>query len=359
MDIRQQAFRKRLDELGARWATWRDAEVVEHFGDPDSEYQSVIEGGAGLVDFAARDTMVITGSDTVPWLQGLVTSDLMELQSEGTGQQTTVVNAKGRLVAEMRLLHMPEMFVADLEFGNLREGCLGHLRHHIITEDVQIHDRSESTAKFGVFGEAAASALERAGAWEHAVAHLERHHGTWGALDDLDVVLQRCDWIGEPGFLVSCARSVQLAVWNVLHEFSTPIGHDTFETLRLEAGVPRFGSELDETIIPLEAELDHTIAYDKGCYLGQEIIARLDTLGTPAKLLRTLVFDGGAAPTEGAQLQVDGRKAGFVASSVWSPRLKTPIALAYVKRKYNDIGDIVEVEGRDATVQPLAYPLSV
>ncbi|MGM0556134.1 MAG: YgfZ/GcvT domain-containing protein [Myxococcota bacterium] len=359
MDIRQQAFAERLDGLGATWTTWREAEVVEHFGDPDSEYRSVVEGGVGLIDFAARDTLVVTGTDTVPWLQGLVTNDLMELQQEGAGHLTTVVNAKGRLVAEMRLLHMPDMFVADLEYGNLRDGCLSHLRHHVITEDVQLHDRSESTAKFGLFGDSAASIFEQVATWDRAVGDLDPFHGTWGSLDGLDVVVQRCDWTGQPGFLLSCGRSVQLAAWNALYEFATAIGHDTFETLRIEAGVPRYGGELDDAIIPLEAQLDDTIAYDKGCYLGQEIIARLDTLGTPAKMLRTLVFDGGAAPTEGAKLQVDGRKAGFVASSVWSPRLKAPIALAYVKRKYNDIGDVVQVEGREATVQSLGYPLSI
>lgn len=355
MDLRNDAFKTRLDGLGANWTDWRDAEVVEHFGDPDTEYQTVVDGGVGLVDFAARDTLVIEGSDSVPWLQGLVTNDLMELQNEGSGQLTSVVNSKGRLVAEMRLLHMPEMFVADLEHGNLAEGLLGHLRHHIITEDVQLHDRSEATAKFGLFGSTAAQALTRVAELEASPETLDAFDGTWGAIAGVDIVVQRCDWTGEPGFLVSCARPSQLTVWNALSEMATPIGHDTFETLRIEAGVPRYGAELSDDIIPLEAGLDETIAYDKGCYLGQEIIARLDTLGTPAKELRTLVFDGGAAPVEDAKVEVDGRKAGFVASSVWSPRLQTPIALAYVKRKYNGVGETVTVEGRDATVRELGY----
>lgn len=358
MALRDDAFEQRLNGQGASWTSWRGAEVVEHFGDPDTEYHAVVDGGVGLVDFAARDTLVITGSDTVPWLQGLVTNDLMDLEQEGSGQQTTAVNSKGRLVAEMRLLHMPEMFVADLEHENLREGLMAHLRQHIITEDVTCHDRTGSTAKFGLFGESAPSLLEELAQLDRSPSHLERHHGTWGTIDGVEVVAQRIDWTGQPGFIVSCAREVQLPLWNALAEHAEPIGHDTLETLRIEAGVPRYGVELDDSIIPLEASLDDTIAYDKGCYLGQEIIARLDTLGTPAKLLRTLVFDGGAAPEKGAKLEVDGRKAGFVASSTWSPRLNCPISMAYVKRKYNDVGSVVHVEGRDATVRPLGYPMS-
>lgn len=357
MQLRDSEFEKRLDGQGARWTEWRGAEVVEHFGDPDTEYRAVVEGGAGLVDFAARDTLVLNGTDTVPWLQGLITNDLMDLQEEGAGQQSTAVNKTGRIIAEMRLLHMPEMFVLDLEFGNINEGFLAHLRQHIITEDVRCHDRSESTAKFGLFGAGASKALASVAELEHRPDELEVHHGTWGAISGFDVVVQRCDWTGERGFLVSCARPAQLRVWNALSEHAQPLGHETLETLRIEAGVPRYGVELGDSIIPLEANLDDTIAYDKGCYLGQEIIARLDTQGTPAKLLRTLVFAGGAAPAEDADVEVDGRNAGFVASSAWSPRLEAPVALAFVKRKHNDIGNVVEVEGREATVQRPGYPL--
>lgn len=358
MTLRREKYTAHLDKLGANWTDWREAQVVADFGDPDTEYNGVVEDGAGLIDFAARDTAVITGPDTVPWLQGLVTNDLMDLQEEGSGQQTTAVNSKGRLVAEMRLLHMPEMFVADLEHGNLHGGFLSHLRQHIITEDVQVHDRSESTAKVGLFGTEAADILDNMGEFDRSADVLEVHEGTWGLLGNREVVIQRVDWLAEPGFVVSGDRSQQLNIWMTLSEAAEPIGHDTFETLRIEAGVPRFGVELTEKIIPLEAELDHTIAYDKGCYLGQEIIARLDTLGTPAKRLRTLVFEGGAAPAEGADVECEGRNAGFVASSAWSPRLGAPIALAYVKRKFNDIGNTVEVEGRETTIRPLGFAIS-
>jgi folate-binding protein YgfZ len=358
---RTSQLKDRLDALGAQWTTWREVDVVQSFGDPDKEYRAVREGGIGLADHSWRETLVVMGDDAVPWLQGLVTSDLFELAEEGAGQQTTVVNNVGRLIAEARVLHVPEMLLLDMEPGVLGEGLMSHLRRHIITEDVKLVDRSEQAARLSVFGEASVDLLEHLCETQRRVVSLEPFEGTWGTLGGDEVIIQRVPWVGERGYDVACASQAALGIFDALSSGADevePIGWETLETLRIEAGVPRFGKELTGKRIPLEAGLDDAISFTKGCYLGQEIIARLDTQGTPARLLRTLVFDGGAAPREGADVERDGRKAGTVVSSVWSPRLQAPIALGYVKRKHNDIGTTVEVEGRPAQVQPLGHPMT-
>lgn len=357
---RTDKFKGRLEALGAKWRTWRDVEVVGDFGDPDTEYHAVRGAGLGLADQSWRDTLVIMGSDAVPWLQGLVTSDLFALADEGSGQITTAVNQVGRLIAEARVLHMPEMLVLDLEPGVLEAGFLSHLRRHIITEDVTLVDRSAQTARVSLYGQSAAELLDAVCVTEHAVSSRAVFEGTWGTLGDHDVVIQRVPLTGGPGFDIACAREAADRVWQTLFDRGdevVAVGFDTLETLRIEAGVPRFGKELTEERIPLEAGLDHAISFNKGCYLGQEIIARLDTRGTPARLLRTLVLDAGAAPREGAEVEHEDKTVGEVVSSVWSPLLQKPIALAYIKRKYNEIGAEVEVEARRARVQPLGYPL--
>jgi aminomethyltransferase len=357
---RTDQFKKRLDEHGAKWTQWREVEVVREFGDPDAEYHAVRDGGIGLADQSWRDTLVVAGDDAVPWLQGLVTSDLFALAEQGSGQLTTAVNNVSRLIAEARVLHMPDMLVLDLEPGVLQAGFLSHLRRHIITEDVKLIDRSEHTARISLYGNAAAAVLERECETEHAISSLDEFSCTWGAMGDEDVVIQRVPLVGEPGFDVACSSEAALLVWNTLAhaEDVTPIGFETIETLRIEAGVPRFGKELTDDRIPLECGLEHAISFHKGCYLGQEIIARLDTRGTPARLLRTLVLEAGAAPEEQAEVFSDERAVGEVISSVWSPALQKPIALAYVKRKYNDIGTELEVEARAARVEELGYALA-
>ena len=167
---------------------------------------------------------------------------------------------------------------------------------------------------------------------------------------------------GEPGFDLSFDRAESLPIWDALTEAGggtlEPLGDETLEILRIEAGVPRFGVETDDSVIPLEANMGELIDFDKGCYVGQEIIARLDTLGTPAKKLRTLIFDGGAAPAPGADIENDdGRNVGTVRSAAWSPLLDAPIALGYVKRNANEPGTVLQVEGREARVERLGYPL--
>jgi len=362
MAERPEQYLERLDELGATWDEWNDAPVVRDYEEDDGEYWSIRRDGAGLVDRLERETLVITGDEAVPWLQGLVTSDLLELKEAGAGQLSLATDVNGRVVSDLRILHLPEMLFIDLEPGTLGGGLYSHLEQQIIMEDVELSDRTSSTGRVGVFGPAAAEVVGRLGDWERRVGDLDEFDGTWGWVGDEDVVLQQVRLTGGPGFDLSFDRSAAAEIWDALEraggEEVRPAGHQALETARIEASVPRFGAELDEEIIPLEAGLGEHVDFEKGCYTGQEVIARLDTLGTPAKKLRTLVFDGGAAPEVGADVEHDGRDVGEVVNAVWSPLVEAPIGLAYIKRGANEVGTSVEVEGRGADVEDLGYALT-
>lgn len=289
----------RLTELGAHWIEGSTAKVVEHYGDPGAEYSAIADGALGIMERGERETVVLSGSDTIPWLQGLVTGDLHELVDEGNGQRNAWVNTTGRFVGEARLLHLPELLFLDLEAGTLSGGLMSHLRRHIILEDVTIVDRSEASARIGLYGESCAESLGDFAEWEHKISERPPFYGTWGRWRGEDIIAQRVVWSDLPGFELTCdvgaAESLIEALLEI-DEQTLMIGEQTFETLRIEAGIPRFGVELHEKVIPLEASFDDAVAFDKGCYLGQEIIARLDTLGTPAKLLRRVILDGGNVP---------------------------------------------------------------
>lgn len=362
MAERPRDFREHLEELDAEWGTWRERTIVEDFGDPDDEYWAIREEGAGLVDRMERETLVFTGDEAVPWLQGLVTNDLLDLVDEGAGQWSCVTNVNGRMIGDLRLLHIPELLFADLEPGTIDDGVMSHFRQQIIMEDVTLSDRTESTGRVGLFGPQAPSVLAEAASLASDPATLEEFEGTWGRLAGTDVIVQAVSVAGEAGFDISFDREQASGIWRRLSETGgeavTPVGHDALETLRIEAGVPRFGVETGDEVIPLEANLRHLISFNKGCYLGQEIIARLDTRGTPAKRLRTLVFQGGAAPAVEANVEADGREVGEVVSSTWSPLLEAPIALGYVKRRHYEVGGTVEVEGREARVEELGFPMT-
>lgn len=362
MNLRTEEFRQRLVDAKAQWFEREGAEVVAHYGSPDTEYWAVRDGGLGLVDRSERETVVLSGPDTILWLQGLVTNDLLELEREGSGQRSAAVNHIGRTIADLRILHAPDMLVIDLEPGTIAEGFVGHLEHHVIMEDVTIADRTAQTGRLGLFGERAPALLGELFDGAHRVSALtEDYQGSWGELAGCDVLIQRVPLVGAPGFDIFCDRDEIHLVWDALLAASPQVrlvGDQALETLRLEAGHVRYGAEYDEKVIPIEADLNPIISYDKGCYLGQEIIHRLDTRGRPARFLRVLVpEDANAALAEGDVIRSEeGKKVGALRVAFSSPMLDDhPFALAYVKRGAYDVGTRVTItHGEDAVTARVA-----
>jgi len=349
---RTDAFRQMLDDLGADWTERAGAAVVSRYTDVDAEYEAIAGAGFAVVDRSERELVVCTGVDVVELLQGLVTSDVFALAEPGAGQATCAVDVNGRMVGDARLLHVEDMLLMDLEPGLIADGFVAHFRGNVISEDARFTDRSGATARIGVFGAGAASALTGLIDLAHDPAELADWSATWGTRDGVDLIVQRVRWTSAPGFEIVCGVDEAAGVLDALiASGGTPAGFEALETHRVEAGIPRWGAELDRRVIPLEAGLDDALSFDKGCYLGQEIIARLDTLGEPARRLRTLVLEGDHVPERGTDVTDDDKTVGEVRSAVYSPAIGAPIALAYLKRKHNDPGLQVRVGDAAAVVR--------
>jgi folate-binding protein YgfZ len=329
---------------------WRGAEVVSDYGDPEAEYQGLMNECV-LVDRNERETYTATGKDVVQLLQGLVTGDVYTLAPPGAGMLTTLVNLKGRLVSDIRLLHILDMLIIDLEPGQTAAGVMAHVRHHVITEDAKFHDRRSTTGRLGVFGPKAADVLSVAGRFEKDLKTLPVYHGCLGRLGADEVVVQCVPTAGSRGFEIYLKDVANARVERViLRQGVLRCGHFAMERARIESGIPRFGVELDEDIIPLEADMNYAISYTKGCYLGQEIIARLDTRGVPAKMLRILEFSGNELPEQGAPVLHEGKEVGKIRSAA-AGRDGHARAFAYLKRDHNTPGLEVEVGELHAQVR--------
>ena len=353
MKRRTEEYARRLDAVGAQWSqpSEESPRHVAHFGDPAQEYDHVQQGGLGLVDASARDTLVASGDDVVTWLQGLVTNDVFALAQPGTGQRTHAVNHIGRTIADIRVAHLMDVLIMDFEPGNLlAKGFLKHLRQHVIMEKVRLHDRSQDVGRITLIGHDAPQALDELADPEDPTRTLRVHHATTGYLG-ADVTIQRVEWAGTWGFDLMMERADAHRVWDRLMTLpeAKPVGFEALELLRKEAGVPRFGQEYDERVIPIEADLNHTIDYDKGCYLGQEVIHRLDTRGRPAKMLRAIVPQQDLPLEAQLALYVQKKKVGNLRSAFRSPKAARAIGLAYVKRGSYDPGTAVEVLLEDGT----------
>ena len=273
--------------------------------------------------------MLVVGADRRSYLQGLLTNDIVAL-TPGTGCYAAMLNAQGRMISDMHVDELGDAVLLRVPIA-LASQIREHLDRFVFSEDVQVEDATAAKAQIGIYGPEAVRVASAAGGALHLVA------------DDLPGVC-----------LVVDASGADAAASALIAAGAVEATMDEFEIARVEAGVPRFGADMDTDTIPLEAGIeDRAISRTKGCYVGQEVIVRvLDRgHGRVARRLVQLGFDAGApVPVHGAPVRAVDREAGRITSAVFSPRLDRVIALGYVHRDFASAGTAVTVNGSSAVV---------
>jgi folate-binding protein YgfZ len=292
-----------------------------------------LRSGVALVRRTDRGVVRLRGADRVSWLQGLVTNDLAAVQP-GSRSYGAYLTPQGRMITDLWTVPLADALLLDVP-SPLAASLAARLDSLIFAEDVQVDDLAGSTAVVEVYGpnvdvgvatEPAATAPPPTGLpWQFV---MDRSMGVPAvvAYVAIDVALQMEQRLGELG-----AETVDL---------------DTLDVLRVEAGVPRFGVDMTEETIPLEAGIeDRAISFTKGCYVGQEVIVRVTQRGggRVAKKLVGLTVEGADVPPAGAPVRSGGREIGRVTSAVTSPLLDRVIALGYVHRDFVNPGTAVQV----------------
>lgn len=346
--MRTQEMKDWLSSEGATFREWQGREEVVSFGDPQAE-MAAAQHHAVLVDRNERVTLSAEGADVVTLMQGLVTGDVHTLKVEGSGFVTTAVDIKGRMIADLRMIHLPDVLVIDTE-AEPGLALLSHARRHVMMEDARFKDRTPTTGRAAIVGPESATILTRAGRWLGAPDALADYHATTGRIGPHEVVIQKVPDFGLPAFELFCDANAEKDVMQSLLKVHSDVmlaGSETLEPLRIQTGYPRWGVELDVKVIPLEADMNYGVSYTKGCYLGQEIIARLDTRGVPAKMLRHIVFSDNFIAQVDEDVMIGETNVGTIRSSA------PGIAMAYLKRKFNDIGSEVAVAGHIGQIRRL------
>jgi len=319
----------------------------QHFGSPQAELEAALRR-AVICDRSHLTRLVGTGKDLLDLLHRLSTATIVGL-AEGQGRSTVLTSPKGRIVERLFVHHLGASGVLLIGGPDSTERVTKHLARYTFSEQLGLSDESRSTAQFAVLGPDAAAVLEAAG---------------WGPVDGHD--LRRVEfaddraWLlggdgqSDEGFSVVVQADRAAGAWRHLATAAERAGGRAAgiraaESYRVLRGTPTGPNELNDDYNPLEAGLRGSVAFDKGCYVGQEVVARLDSYGKVSRGLYGLEF-GAAAPLLEPQcsLFVDGRAVGRVTSVVGLPGRESFVGLAFVKRKAAVVGAELQVGSPDS-----------
>lgn len=291
----------------------------------------VVRHRVGFADLSARGKLRITGRDRVEWLHNIVSNTVKGL-AVGEGNYGTFLTDRGKMVGDYRLLVRPDCLLLDTE-PEIKDSLPTAMERFLISEDAEIHREHDRYAMFGVFGKKSEEVLSPVFGAE--VPSLPLYGSIELAFEGERVLVSRQNRTGELGFDVWLSPSTKSRFRETLIAAgATPISEEALEVLRVEAGIPRYGVDTNEDIIPLEARLDHAIHYQKGCYIGQEIIARMHYRGHPNKLLVPLRFEGEVIPPPQTDIFPEPgaeKRNGWVTSAVFSPTLGEVVGLGYIR----------------------------
>ncbi|MBI2821449.1 MAG: aminomethyl transferase family protein [Acidobacteria bacterium] len=315
----------------------------------ERDYEA-LRTGAALVDPGPVALFEMNGPDATSFLQGMVTNEVKRL-APAEGCFAALLTPGGKMVADLVMLKRSEESFWVVCPGPLKEKTMSALQRFIITDQVELKDMPEQAA-LAVIGPLASGHLKHG--WEvlpeKPFQHLEL------LVADFAVVLVRDTRFGVDGFQIWMPRDrrEECAVWLQRQCGCAPASGEALEVLRIEAGVPAYGVDYDESNLPLESNLDQALNFTKGCYTGQEVVARVTYLGTVSKKLMGLVVEGDIVPAPGEEVWCDNEPAGRVTSAARSPRLGRPVALAYLQRKFLAAAEVrLKPSGARAAVRPL------
>ena len=283
--------------------------------------------GAAWLDLSTRGRIVARGRDRARLLHA-ITSNEVKKMTPGTGCYAFLLNPQGRIQADLCLFCREDHFLIDTE-PELREKVHVHIKRYIIADQVELEDVTAGTAAIGLEGPGAAAMLAELGAPVPALVPGAAYtHAAWG-----DATVAAVTVTGQPGVRIFCPAEKATALAHRLEAAGAVAASvEDARLVRIENGKPRYGEDIRETSLPQETQQMHAVSFNKGCYLGQEIVERIRAQGRVNKKLMRVVLEGGEVPAAGTKTTVDGAEA-EVTSAVVSPASGEVVALAYVRQR--------------------------
>ncbi|HTU89976.1 MAG TPA: aminomethyltransferase family protein [Gemmataceae bacterium] len=335
--------------------------VPAHFGDVLAEYNAA-RAAAVIVDQSPHGKIEVRGAAAARFLNNLTTNDILHLPPGG-GCEAFLTTAKAKVIAYLLIYRHaepvePPRFSLDVAAG-AADKVIQYLDRYLISEQVELANHTEGFAQMHLAGPHAAALLEQAlGAAGLPAEALQHRAIRFGG--DAQSWIRRHDALGLPGYDIVCPAEQAASIWQrLIQAGARPAGCEACEILRIEAGLPREGADIDETTFaPEVGRIAETICYTKGCYLGQESIVMARDRGQVNRTLVGVQLPEGPVP-HGSLLFAGDKEIGRVTSSVHSPQLGMGLGLAYVRRGYQEPGTKMEVEaaGKRTAAEVVKLPV--
>ncbi|MFQ6113184.1 MAG: aminomethyltransferase family protein [bacterium] len=334
---------KNQSSFGAEFGEYRGWKLPKFYSAIPEEY-SAARHAVALMDRSYYGMIRVFGKDHVDLLHRLTTNELRNL-NPGEGQTNIFTNEKGRIVDrvilckcddEMRLITSPQT----------SEKIAAWIDKYIFIEDVKVENLTSTMGMLTLFGPESFSLLSSM--FNNDFDSLANHHFKEVSWNRNSLQISRTEELGCPGFNMILDSEDLPELWERLLEVGIdfdlkPMGEEAYEILRIEAGWPLFDKDVDEEINPHEAQLLQYVSFTKGCYVGQEVVARLDTYEKVQKYLTGIILEGDAKPKGKDGILINGQEVGYLTSVTHSIALDKNIALGYVRTKFISEGAQIHI----------------
>lgn len=339
--------------LGATFQEEGGWELPERFQDPVQEHRAVRES-VGLIELPFRALIRVTGTERTRFLNGLLTNDIARLE-DGKGCYTCLLTPQGKILTDLDVYAFHDYHLLELDF-QWKERALDHLNKYVIADDVSFEELAEDTV-VTLQGPSARTVLG------HLLpcAPLPVHDRGCAevTLEDHLCRIFEASITGEEGYKLAIPRNGVDPVWRAFHEArAIPVGMAALNSLRLEAGIPWFGRDFDESNFPQEVGIeDKAVSFTKGCYVGQEFVIRIAHRGHVNRRICGLTVEREPTPLPGDRVLHDDKEIGRITSLALSPALAKIIALGMLRREAHEPGTVVHVESRGEKIPAEVTPL--
>ncbi|HEX4782692.1 MAG TPA: glycine cleavage T C-terminal barrel domain-containing protein [Candidatus Sulfotelmatobacter sp.] len=346
------ALQAQGDGLGATGAgDYRGGTTATGFGDVQAEF-AALRGECGVYDLGFRAQISLGGGDRVRWLNGMVTNNVRDL-AVGQGVYAFLLNPQGHILGDLYAYNRGESITVDTDRSQL-EKILATFDHYIIMDDVEVANLSEKMTALGIAGPKAREVMQKAKIDLPDLQPLQVHEIQCDCeCGCLNCTIVRTDGAIESYEIWLTAEHVR-PLWNQLVKAgASPTGSEAMELQRIASGIPRYGVDIRERDLPQETEQARALNFNKGCYVGQEIVERIRSRGAVHRKFTGFVIEGAAQIAAGSKVVSGEKEVGEITSSASLPGANKTVALGYIRREVGVPGREVMIGSVKAVVAQL------